>query len=61
MLQMGFEPTVPASERPQTYVLDREASGIGNNNNNNNNRSNGPIEGSPLKTEARNDSCQTSH
>jgi hypothetical protein len=25
----GFEPTIPASERPQTHVLDREATGIG--------------------------------
>ena len=28
----GFEPTVPASERPQTYALDRAASGLCNNN-----------------------------
>jgi hypothetical protein len=26
---MGFEPTVLTSERPQTYTLDRAASGIG--------------------------------
>jgi hypothetical protein len=25
----GFEPTVPASELPQTHTLDREATGIG--------------------------------
>ena len=25
----GFEPTIPASERPQTYALDRAAPGIG--------------------------------
>ena len=25
----GFEPTIPASERPQTYALDRTATGIG--------------------------------
>jgi hypothetical protein len=25
----GFEPTIPASERPQTHVLDRAATGIG--------------------------------
>jgi len=25
----GFEPTIPASERPQTYALDRAAIGIG--------------------------------
>jgi len=25
----GFEPTIPASERPQTHALDRAASGIG--------------------------------
>jgi hypothetical protein len=25
----GFGPTIPASERPQTYVLDRAATGIG--------------------------------
>ena len=25
----GFEPTIPASERPQTQVLDRAATGIG--------------------------------
>jgi hypothetical protein len=26
----GFEPGVPASERPQTYALDGAATGIGN-------------------------------
>ena len=26
----GFEPTIPASERPQTHALDRAAAGIGN-------------------------------
>ena len=25
----GFEPTIPASERPQTHSLDRAATGIG--------------------------------
>ena len=25
----GFEPTIPALERPQTYALDRETTGIG--------------------------------
>jgi hypothetical protein len=25
----GFEPTIPAIERPQTYALDRMATGIG--------------------------------
>ena len=25
----GFEPAVPASERPQTHALDRAATGIG--------------------------------
>ena len=25
----GLEPTIPASERPQTYALDRAATGIG--------------------------------
>jgi hypothetical protein len=29
MPPVEFEPTIPASERPQTYVLDREATGIG--------------------------------
>ena len=37
---MGFEPTTPASERLQTYALDRAATGIGINNNNNNNNNN---------------------
>jgi hypothetical protein len=26
---VGFEPTISAGERPQTYVLDRTATGIG--------------------------------
>jgi hypothetical protein len=26
----GFEPTILASERPQTHALDRPATGIGN-------------------------------
>jgi len=26
---VGFEPTIPASERPQTYALDRAATGTG--------------------------------
>jgi hypothetical protein len=25
----GFEPTIPASERPQRYALDRAAAGVG--------------------------------
>jgi hypothetical protein len=25
----GFEPAIPATERPQTYILDRAATGIG--------------------------------
>ena len=25
---VGFEPTIPAGERPQTYALDRAATGI---------------------------------
>jgi len=29
MLPVGFEPTIPASERPQTYALDRAATGTG--------------------------------
>jgi hypothetical protein len=29
MLPVEFEPTVSAGERPQTYVLDRAATGIG--------------------------------
>jgi hypothetical protein len=29
MLPAGFEPTIPASERPQTHALDRAATGIG--------------------------------
>jgi hypothetical protein len=29
MPPVGFEPTISASERPQTYVLDRAATGIG--------------------------------
>jgi hypothetical protein len=29
MITAGFEPAIPASERPQTYVLDRAATGIG--------------------------------
>jgi len=27
MLPVGFEPTISAAERPQTYVLDRAATG----------------------------------
>jgi hypothetical protein len=30
MPPVGFEPAVPASARPQTYALDRAATGIGN-------------------------------
>jgi hypothetical protein len=29
MPRAGFEPVTPATERPQTYALDREATGIG--------------------------------
>jgi len=29
MLPVGFEPTISASERPQTHTLERAASGIG--------------------------------
>ena len=30
ILRVGFEPTISAGERPQTYALDRVASGTGN-------------------------------
>ena len=30
MPSVGFEPAIPASERPQTYALDRAATGTGN-------------------------------
>jgi hypothetical protein len=33
MLPEGFEPTIPARERPQTHTLDRAATAVGNNNN----------------------------
>ena len=29
MLPEGFEPTISAGERPQTYALDRAATGTG--------------------------------
>jgi len=29
MPPVGFEPTIPASERPQTYALDPAATGTG--------------------------------
>jgi len=29
MLSAGFEPTISAGERPQTYALDRAATGTG--------------------------------
>jgi hypothetical protein len=29
MPPVGFEPMIPASARPQTYALDRAATGIG--------------------------------
>ena len=29
MPSVGFEPTIPASERPQTHALDRTATAIG--------------------------------
>ena len=31
MPPVGFEPTISASERPQTHALDRAAIGIGKN------------------------------
>ena len=30
MTPVGFEPTISAGKRPQTYALDRAATGIGN-------------------------------
>jgi len=33
----GFEPTIPANERPYTDALDRAATGIDSNSNSNNN------------------------
>ena len=35
MSPAGFEPTISAGERSQTYALDRAATGIGNINNDN--------------------------
>ena len=32
MPPVGFEPTISAGERPQTYALDRAATGTGTNN-----------------------------
>ena len=32
MPPVGFEPTISAGERPQTYTLDRAATGTGYNN-----------------------------
>jgi hypothetical protein len=29
MPSVGFEPAIPATKRPQTYALDRAATGIG--------------------------------
>jgi len=29
MSPAGFDPTIPASERPLTHILDRAATGIG--------------------------------
>ena len=29
MPQVGFEPTTPEGKRPQTYALEREATGTG--------------------------------
>jgi hypothetical protein len=29
MLPKGFEPAIPAGERPQTHAVDRAAAGIG--------------------------------
>ena len=40
MPPVGFEPTISAGERPQTYALDRAATGTDNNNSNNNNNNN---------------------
>ena len=45
MPPVGFEPTISAGERPQTYALDRAATGTGyddddDDNNNNNNKYN---------------------
>ena len=37
MLSSGFEPVIPASERPQTHALDRAATETEHHNNNNNN------------------------
>jgi hypothetical protein len=31
MPSAGFEPAIPATKRPQTYALERAATGIGNN------------------------------
>jgi len=31
MPPVEFEPTIPAGKRPQTYALDRAATGTGNN------------------------------
>jgi hypothetical protein len=31
MPRAGFEPTIPATKQPQTYALDRAATGIGTN------------------------------
>jgi len=36
MPPVGFEPTISAGERPQTYALDRASTGTGDHNNNNN-------------------------
>jgi len=51
MPPVEFEPTISPGERPQTYALDRAATGIGNyqnleniNNNNNNNNNNKSVE-----------------
>jgi hypothetical protein len=33
MLPLGFEPTISAGERPQTYALDRAATGTGDSDN----------------------------
>ena len=32
MLLVGFEPTISGGERPQTYALDRAATGTGSDN-----------------------------
>jgi hypothetical protein len=40
MTPVEFEPTIPADERPQIYVLDRAATGIGYDNDEDNKNNN---------------------